>query len=458
MTNVQTERTNQITEGVIWKQLLIFFFPIFLGTLFQQLYNTVDVIVVGNLVGKEALAAVGGATSTLINLMIGFFVGLSSGATVIISQFFGARKDREVGMAVHTAAAMALTFGALLTAAGLLFAPTFLQWMDTPADVLPYAAAYLRIYFIGMIPSLIYNIGSGVLRAVGDSRRPLYFLMASCMTNIVLDLVFVAWLRLGVQGVALATILSQTVSASLVIFTLRRTRDSYRLYPSRIRFHVELLGRIIRIGLPAGLQSVMYASTNVMIQTAINSFGTDVIAGWTAYGKVDLLFWSIVNAFSISITTFVGQNFGARRYDRIHKSVRQCLAMTIFTTLSISAVLWGFGESLYHLFTNEEAVIEQGMYMLRLLVPTYITYICLDILSGAVRGAGDTLIPTLMTLVGVCMLRVLWLTFFVPTHNTLFYVLISYPITWLITSIAFIVYYLQGGWLRRCTRKAGFTV
>ena len=448
---------NQITEGVIWQQLLIFFFPILLGTFFQQLYNTVDAMVVGKVVGTEALAAVGGATGTLVNLMFGFFVGLSSGATVIISQFFGGRKDREVSMAVHTAAAMALTFGALLMVVGIVFAPTFLTWMATPENVLTYAVPYLRIFFAGMIPSLIYNIGSGILRAVGDSRRPLYFLIASCLTNIVLDVLFVVVFRMGVSGAALATILSQTVSAVLVILSLMRTSASYRLIPSKIRFHFELLGRIVHIGLPAGLQSVMYSVSNVMIQTAVNGFGTTVMAGWTAYSKIDSIFWMIVNAFGISITTFVGQNFGAQRYDRVKKSVRQCIAMTAATSVTLSVLLMLFGGNLYHLFTDDAGVLEQGMYILRVLVPTYVTYITIEILSGAMRGAGDSIVPTIITLCGVCLLRILWLTLYLPMNRTLLVVILSYPITWVITSILFILYYLKGGWLRRCAIKAGFS-
>lgn len=456
MRRIRFADAGSITEGVIWKQLLIFFFPILLGTFFQQLYNTVDAVIVGKLVGTDALAAVGGATSTIINLLVGFFVGLSSGATVIISQFYGGRRDHEVHMAVHTAAAMALLFGAVLMAVGIPMAPTFLRWMNTPEDVLPYAVPYMQIYFAGMIASLIYNIGSGALRAVGDSRRPLYFLMVACLTNIVLDLVLVAGLRMGVAGAALATILSQTVSAVLVVLSLRATGESYRLELRAIRIHFELLRSIVRIGLPAGLQSVMYSISNVMIQTAINSFGTTVMAGWTAYSKLDSFFWMTVNAFGVSITTFVGQNFGARRYDRVRRSVKQCLLMTAGASVALSTLLMLFGGDFYRLFTDDEAVLEQGMFVLRTLVPTYITYICIEILSGAMRGSGDSLVPTMFTLFGVCLVRVVWLLTVVPAHHTVRCVILSYPITWVITSLAFIVYYRRGKWLERCIQKAGF--
>ncbi len=439
-----------ITGGVIWKQLLLFFFPILLGTFFQQLYNTVDAMIVGQGVGKEALAAVGGATGTLINLLVGFFVGVSSGATVIISQYFGARDGQKVSRAVHTAAAMALLFGGLLMVVGIWLAPDMLRWMDTPDTVMPHALPYLRIYFAGMIPSLIYNIGSGVLRAVGDSKRPLLFLIVACLTNIVLDVLFVLGFHMGVAGAALATIISQAVSAVLVVVTLLRSETMFRLYPRRIRFHGEMVRRIVQIGLPAGLQSVMYSISNVLIQRAVNGFDTNVLAGWTAYSKIDCLFWMMVSAFGIAITTFVGQNFGAGLMDRVKKSVRVCMGMTLGTTVVMSLVLYFGGSLFYRLFTPDEAVIDEGMKILRLLVPTYVTYISIEILSGAVRGAGDSLIPTLMTLFGVCLLRVAWLAVALPQWPTMTTVLLAYPITWVITSLLFIVYYLRGGWLKRC--------
>lgn len=445
-----------ITAGVIWQQLLLFFFPILLGTFFQQLYNTADAIIVGKFVGKEALAAVGGATGNLINLIVGFFVGLSSGATVIISQFFGGRRDEDVSKAVHTAAAMALTGGLGLTVLGMMYSPALLRWMDTPEEVMEHAVTYIRIYFAGMIPNLIYNIGSGVLRAVGDSRRPLLFLICACMINILLDVVLVVGLDMGVAGAALATILSQSVSAVLVVITLMRSNYAYRLNVRKIRFHGELLGRIIHIGLPAGLQSVMYSLSNVIIQSSINGFGTDILAAWTAYGKLDGLFWMTVSAFGISITTFVGQNFGARQYDRVKKSVRVCLGMCAATTIVISTLLLLFGGTLYHMFSDDAEVVRLGMEILRLLVPTYLTYICIEVLSGAVRGAGDSVIPTLITLGGVCLLRVVWVQVVAPACGTLNMVLLSYPITWALTSVLFIVYYLRGGWLKRCIHKAGF--
>lgn len=444
-----------ITEGVIWKQMLLFFFPILLGTFFQQLYNTVDAMVVGKFVGKQALAAVGGATGTLVNLIVGFFVGLSSGATVIISQYFGAREENGVSRTVHTAIAMGLGGGLILSIAGIIVSPAILRLMDTPEEVMTYATTYIRIYFAGMIPSLIYNIGSGILRAVGDSKRPLYFLICACLVNIVLDIVLVLYANMGVAGAALATIFSQAVSALLVILALLHATPALRLHWRKIRLHGDLLPRIIRIGLPAGLQSVMYSLSNMIIQASVNGFGTDVMAAWTAYGKIDGLYWMMISAFGVSITTFAGQNFGARRYDRMRRSVRVCLGMAAGVTVFMTALILAVGRPMLGMFTDDAHVVEMGMSIIRLIVPTWITYLCIEILSGAMRGAGDSLMPTLMTLTGVCLMRVFWVTVVVPRMHQLPVLMLSYPITWVITSCMFIVYYLRGRWLDRCIARQG---
>ena len=451
----QRPDVNGITEGVIWKQLLLFFFPIVLGTFFQQLYNTADAIIVGKAVGKEALAAVGGSTGTLINLLVGFFVGLASGASVIIAQLFGARRAQDVSRAVHTTIALALSSGALLTAVGLLCAGGILELMGTPQEVMAYALPYLNIYFLGMIPQLVYNIGSGVLRAVGDSRRPMLFLICAALTNIVLDILLVLGLNLGVRGAAIATVLSQVVSAVLILVSLCHAQPVYRLHFRRIRFHGDMLARIVRIGLPAGLQSVMYSLSNMIIQASVNGFGTDVMAAWTAYGKIDGLYWMMISAFGVSITTFAGQNFGARRYDRMRRSVRVCLGMAAGVTVFMSALILTVGRPMLGMFTDDAHVVETGMSIIRLIVPTWITYLCIEILSGAMRGAGDSLMPTLMTLTGVCLMRVFWVTVVVPRMHQLPVLMLSYPITWVITSCMFIVYYLRGRWLDRCIARQG---
>lgn len=447
---------NEITEGVIWKQLLLFFFPIMLGTFFQQLYNTADAVIVGQFVGKEALAAVGGATGTLINLLVGFFVGLSSGATVIISQYYGARRIEQSSDAVHTAIALSIAGGAVMMVIGMTGARFALSAMGTPESIMNYSLIYMNVYFIGLIPNLIYNVGSGILRAVGDSRRPMIFLILCCLANVVLDLIFVLVFHWGVFGAAAATCLAQFLSGGLVLMNLMQTDDDrYRLVRKKIRFHGELLKEIVLIGIPAGMQSVLYSVSNIVIQASVNTFGTDTIAAYTAYGKIDGIFWMIMGAFGVAITTFVGQNFGAGKIDRIHKSVRICLIMSFVTAVGMSVLFMVTAEPVYRLFTQDSAVIESGMRMLLYLAPYYFTYVCIEILAGAVRGTGDSLIPMMLTCFGVCVLRVAWIVVAVPMHHEIETVLFSYPLTWSLTSVLFVLYYLQGGWLKRRLKKSG---
>lgn len=445
---------SSITQGSIAKPMLRFFFPIWAGTFFQFFYNTADAVIVGNLLGKEALSAVGGPSGTIINLLVGFFVGLSAGATVIISQCYGARDDEGTRRAVHTAAAFSLLAGALLTVLGFFAAPAVLQAMGTPEDVMALSVTYLRVYFLGMVGNLIYNVGSGVLRAVGDSRHPLYFLIACSLSNVVLDLVFILVFQMGVMGAALATILSQAVSALLVIVTLCRAQRSYQLKLKAIRMDWEVFGKMLRIGLPAGLQSIMYNISNVIIQASINSFGTNAVAAWSAYGKIDGLYWMTINAFGIAITTFAGQNFGARQYDRLRKSVRVCMRFSLGASLLLAGVLSLLGPICYGFFTNDAEVIAIGLRMMQCIVPFYFAYVPIEILSGAVRGAGDALVPMLIPAIGICLLRVLWMVFVVPMYPVIEMTCLCYPVTWVATALLMCIYYLQGGWLRRRIRIA----
>ena len=446
---------NGITEGVIWKQLLIFFFPIVLGTFFQQLYNTVDAIIVGNFVGKEALASVGGTTGTLINLTVGFFVGLSSGAGVVLAQYFGAQDRENIHRSVHTSIALGILGGAILMVIGIFGAESAMRMMQTPEEIMAYSLTYLRIYFIGVIPQMIYNMGSGLLRAVGDAKRPLYYLIAACGVNIVLDLLFVVIFSWEVMGVAVATNLYQQVSANHVSYTLIRSDTLYQLHPREIRLNPTILKEIIIIGLPAGLQSVMYAISNVIIQSSINAYGTNSIAAWTAYGKIDGLFWMVMGAFGVAITTFVGQNFGARKLDRVHKSVKISILMASITAIAISCLFLSTGQFIYRLFTNDAQVIEIGMQILWILGPFYVCYVCIELLSGAMRGCGESFVPMVMTALGICGLRIAWIAYYMPQNVLLDKILQCYPITWIVTSIFFILYYLQGGWLKRRKLKAG---
>ena len=444
---------NRITEGSIFGQLLLFFFPILFGTFFQQLYNTADAMVVSRFVGKQALAAVGGSTSTLINLLVGFFVGLSSGATVVISQFYGARKADKVHWAVHTSIAFSVIGGIIFMIVGLVGSPWALEAMKTPEDVMGHAVVYIRIYFLGIIVNLVYNMGAGILRAVGDSRRPLYFLIASCFTNIILDVLLVAVLGMGVAGAALATITSQLLSAVLVVLALMKTDDMYKLEWKKVRIDQRMLQRIVRIGIPAGMQSVMYNISNVIIQAGVNTLGTDNVTAWATYGKVDGLYWMMINALGISATTFVGQNFGAGRLDRVRKGAGACMVIGVVLTASVGVVLYNGGHLLVELFTTDQQVQAISMDLLHFMVPTFITYIAIEILSGTLRGVGDAWMPLIITGIGVCAVRVLWIMFVLPHYHTIIGAAFCYPLTWSLTTVAFVIYYYFFSSLRRWKLK-----
>ena len=346
----EKEKVNQITEGVIWKQLLLFFFPIVFGTFFQQIYNTADTIVVGRFVGKQALAAVGGSASQIANLIVGFFVGLSSGAAVVISQFYGAKDKKNLSKALHTAFAFSIAAGIVLTVVGIFLTRPALLLMKTPADVVEDSAVYLHIYFGGMVFNLVYNMGAAILRAVGDSKRPLYVLIITCVLNIILDLLFVVAFGMGVTGVAVATVTSQVISALIVTVMLLKTREIYVLKINQIRFDRRMLFSVLRIGIPAGLESVMYNISNIVIQVFVNNLGTDTVAAWGTLGKIDALFWMVINAFAISITTFVGQNYGAGKTRRMRKSVRVCLGMSYSSAILLSGLLMGMTVDIYSLY------------------------------------------------------------------------------------------------------------
>ncbi len=441
---------NDILAGSIPRQLFLFFLPIWFGTLFQQLYNTVDTLVVGNFVGTQALAAVG-ATSAFVQLLVGIFVGLCSGAGVVISQSYGGGDNAAVDRAVHTALTLAFVGGAALTVIGLLSSRLVLVLMQTPAEILDTATLYLRIYFLGMVPQMVYNMGTNILRAVGDSKRPLYFLIIASLVNIVLDLLLVAVIPWGVVGAALATIISQVVSAVLILRCLAGSQGMpWHLQHTRMGLEPETLKQICRIGLPSAAQSALYSISNIVIQSSINGFGTTAVAAWSVYGKIDFLFWMTVNSFGLSITTFAGQNFGARQYDRVRKGAKVCLGMTAIATISISVILYPLAGTLFRLFSQDSAVVALGIDMMHFLVPTYITYISIEIFAGTLRGCGDVKIPTLITVFGVCVLRVLWLIWAVPLNRQLWMVEASYPITWTLSSLLFILYYLRSGWAKRC--------
>jgi putative MATE family efflux protein len=450
------ERPNAITQNTIWKELLKYFFPILLGTFFQQLYNIVDASIVGHFVGDVGLAAVGGTSMTIINLFLGFFVGIGSGATVVVAQHYGAKDMDGTSRAVHTVVALSLAAGALLTVVGTLTSRAMLVYiLKTPEEVLGPATMFLQVYFLGIESVLMFNIGSGILRAVGDSLRPLIYLAIGSVINIALDFLLVVGMKLGVMGAALATLTAQTCAAGMLLTRLARVDDCYRLHLKKIGFDRTVLRDAFRIGLPSGFQSTMYGISNILIQSGVNTFGEQIMAAWAAYSKIDSMFWMIVNAFGISVTTFVSQNFGARKMDRVKKSVRTGYMMAMGASLMVSAIVSTFAEPFLSVFTPDAEVIRIGAALIREITPLYFTYVSIEILSGALRGMGESLIPMCMTVVGICVLRLMWLYFVFPHFGTMNSLVFGYPVTWAATSLMFILYYLRGGWLKRRMLAAG---
>ena len=437
------DERNQITEGVIWKQLLIFFFPIMIGTFFQQIYNTADSIVVGRFVGKEALAAVGGSVNQIVNLVVEVFVGLTSGASVIVAQFYGAKDKKNLNKTLHTSYAFGIVTGFVVAVVGLLVTNTVLELMKTPQELMADSRLYLHIYFCGMIFNIIYNMGASILRAVGDSRRPLYVLMVTCGLNIVLDILLVVIFRLGVMGVAIATVSCQGISSILVTAMLMKEHPLFQLKLREIRFYRVSLNSVLRIGIPAALEATMYTIANLIIQVFVNELGTDTVAAWGTFAKIDAVYWMVVNAFGISITTFVGQNYGAGKVKRMRKSVGICLGMSYAGAILVSGALYALAGPLYRLFTTDENVVRIGVDMMHFLLPSYFMYVVIGILSGALRGAGRVLVPMLLTCGGVCLIRIVWMFGVFPGHPGINTIMLSYPVSWGITAVLFIIYYFR---------------
>jgi len=433
--------TNLNSRKSIAKQLILFVIPIWLGSFFQQLYNTADAIFVGRYVGKAALAAVGGPTGQITGLLVGFFIELAAGSSVIIAQYFGAKNEKKVGKAIHTAMAVALIGGVLSMALGLIFTPALLRSMDVKGDVYNMSSTYLYIYFGGTLFITVYNMGSSILRALGDSKRPFYFLVIGCLTNILLDYVLIHWVGLGVAGAAIATVFSQAVTTVLILRALCRLPKAYRLNFKRIGLRLNMLKNMLRIGIPEAMQQVIFSFSNILIQTNIDSFGTDSIAAMSAYSKVDVFFWMTLESFGIAITAMSGQFYGAGNIQGLKKAVKICVMFCIGLSAILSTALLLFGRPLFGLFTDDPDVIRIGLEIQRLLVPTYVVFLFVTVLGGALRGMGHAFVPMVITFVGICLFRVIWIYSVVPLRPVLMTTLYSYPITWALTSLAFIFYY-----------------
>ena len=434
-----------MTEGSIWKKILFFSIPLILGNLFQQLYNTVDSIIVGNYIGSEALAAVG--SSSLINLLIGFCIGASAGAGVVIAQFYGAQDKEGVRKAVHTTIAIAIAAGAILTIVGIVTTPLLLKAMGTPKEVFDQASIYLKVYFGGILFSVVYNMSAGILNAVGNSKRSLVYLMIAATSNIFLDLLFVVVFKMGIVGAAIATDISQLLSCIFIILFLVRSEDVYRVKLKDIRCYDNLLGKILKIGLPTGVQNIVISLSNVIVQSSVNSFGAVAMAGFAAYIKVDGFNILPVLSFSMAATTFVGQNVGAGRLDRVKKGMYVSVAMGIIYTVCTGILLLAFAPQVIGVFTQNGKVVEYGVYIMRFFCPFYWMLGILHILAGTIRGTGKTMQAMVVFLFSLCIFRVLWIWGAMSVSHKIGGVMLGYPLSWLVGLVMILIYVWKGNWM-----------
>ena len=441
-----TETKGLMTEGVIWKKILLFSLPLLLGNVFQQLYNTVDSVIVGNYIGGDALAAVG-TSGPIINLLVGFFMGIATGAGVVIARYFGARDEQGVHDAVHTTLAATIFGGLFLMVVGVLLSPLVVRLIGVPENIMADSISYLRIYFGGIIAMMVYNMGAGILRAVGDSKTPLYFLIISSIVNIILDMLFVIVFDMGVAGVAWATLIAQAVSATLTIITLCRVKTSYRVYLNQIRIRIPYLKEIIRIGLPSGLQNAIISMSNIVVQSYINSFGSAAIAGYSTYGKVDAFALMPVMSLSMAITTFTSQNIGAQNYDRVRKGVKTGLLMSCGTAIVLTTGVVIFARPLLGIFTNDQQIIDYGLLTMTYQAPFYVILGLNNTLAGILRGAGKASIPSIIMAANMCGVRILWLTILMPIFQSIIVVYLAFSITWTTTGLCLIWYYRRSHWL-----------
>lgn len=435
-----------MTEGSIWKKILFFSIPLILGNLFQQLYNTVDSIIVGNYIGSEALAAVG-SSGSLINLLIGFCIGASAGAGVVIAQFYGAQDREGVRKAVHTTIAIAIAAGAVLTVVGIVATPILLKAMGTPQEVFDQASIYLKVYFGGILFSVVYNMSAGILNAVGNSKRSLVYLMIAATSNIFLDLLFVVVLKMGIVGAAIATDISQLLSCIFIILFLVRSEDVYRVKLKDIRCYDNLLGKILKIGLPTGVQNIVISLSNVIVQSSVNSFGAVAMAGFAAYIKVDGFNILPVLSFSMAATTFVGQNVGAGRLDRVKKGMYVSVAMGIIYTVCTGILLLTFAPQVIGVFTQNGKVVEYGVYIMKFFCPFYWMLGILHILAGTIRGTGKTMQAMVVFLFSLCIFRVLWIWGAMSVSHKIGGVMLGYPLSWLVGLVMILIYVWKGNWM-----------
>ena len=442
----EKKNTVLMTEGGIFKNLLFFATPLILGNLLQQMYNEVDSIIVGNYVGSNALAAVG-AGASLIYLLIAFSLGASVGAGVIVSQYLGAKEKEGVHKAVHTAMTISIILGLILTAGGILFSRKLLVMMNTPAEILDDAACYLRIYSCGLIFNVVYNMAAGILNAAGNSRRSLMYLAAAAVVNIFMDLLLIAGLKIGVAGAAIATNFSQAISCILALWFLFRVPADYRISLKSLRIHKAMALRIIQIGLPTGIQNMVISFSNILIQASINQYGATAVAGFSAYLKIDGFNILPVLSFSMAITTFIGQNYGAGKYDRMKKGMWVTLLMGIVYTVLTGILLLTFSGQIMRLFSEDVGVIAYGQTAMRYFCPFYWILAILHSLAGTVRGTGKSIPPMVVLLVSLCLFRIVWIQLVLPYYTSIEGIFILYPVSWLVGAVLMILYTWKGKWI-----------
>lgn len=439
-------KQRSMTQGTIWKQMILFSIPLLIGNLFQQLYNTVDSVVVGNYVGSDALAAVG-ASAPLSNLIIGLFMGISAGAGILVARYFGARKDEDLGQTVHTFYLFSLIVGLFLTVVGYFLSPIMLSLLGTPESVMVEAVTYLQIYFAGILGLVIYNTGSGILRAVGDSQRPLIYLIISSIINVVLDLVFVLYFKMGIEGVAYATLIAQATSAILVTIHLFTTQEVYGLQVKNVIINQEKLYEIVRLGIPTGIQQMVVSFSNVMVQGYVNAFGGYAVAGFTAANKFNSILQLPMDTFSLTITTFTGQNLGANHKDRVQKGLSFVLKFTFATLIIMGIPTFIAAPQLISLFSSEPEVIGYGVSMLRIMVPFYPVLAITMIYSGAMRGSGLTMAPMIILVFSYTIARQVFLFFVMKISHQVEWVYWSYSVTWILSTTLTYWYHKKSQWL-----------
>ena len=436
-----------LTEGTVWKKLLVFFLPIAAGTCIQQLYNAVDGLIVGRFVGTVALAAVGGSSAMVISLLIGFFVATTAGAAVVIAQVYGAGRDEDVRLASGNAIAVFALVGLVLMAVGFVAAPEMLRLLQTPEDTMAGSILYLRIYFLGVPFILVLNMESNMLRAVGDSVGPFLYMVVGCISNIVLDVLFVLVFHWGIAGVAVATVLAQVLNMVLLTARLLRTGESYRLSLREFRLRGRYLSAMVRLGLPSGLQNSMYGISNMIIQVGINSLGTVVVASWAMSSKTDGIFWAVSNALGAAITSFVGQNLGAGKPERVRLCVKEGMLLSGIISVFLSAALMLLAIPLLRILTTDQAVIDTTYKIMTYFVPYYLIWTVIEVLSAVLRGAGDAVRPVVIIGLGICLFRILWILFVFPHFHTLKVLSASYVISWALTGLIMLIYFRRAHWM-----------